>query len=289
MVAAACSESFVPVANAELYCRQTGAGRPVVVVHGGPDFDHRYLLPDLDRLSDGYRLIYYDQRGRGRSRGDVELETLGIERYVDDLDRVRASLQLDAVAVLGHSWGGHVALHYALRHPDRVSHLVLMNTAPACHGDYVLTRQERLRRRAGHAGALDALAARYRDGDPQAAAEFYRIDFAAAFARPDRVDRLRLSFTSRDDVLGGLAIEERLMQGLYWSQGFTLIPELRRLRVPALVIHGDRDFVPIEAAAHIVDAIPGARLVVIEECGHFAYIEAPERVREAMDAFFAGA
>src|SRR5439155_10190260 len=62
-------ESRIPVGNASLYAREIGRGQPIIVLHGGPDFDHRYLLPDLDRLADGFRLIYYDQRGRGEIGG----------------------------------------------------------------------------------------------------------------------------------------------------------------------------------------------------------------------------
>jgi proline iminopeptidase len=58
------TESRVPIGKASLYCREIGRGQPVIVLHGGPDFDSAYLLPELDRLADGFRLIYYDQRGR---------------------------------------------------------------------------------------------------------------------------------------------------------------------------------------------------------------------------------
>src|SRR5262245_8774243 len=65
------SESRVPAGATSLYARAIGQGPPVIVLHGGPDFDHGYLLPDLDRLADTFRLIYYDQRGRGRSAEGV--------------------------------------------------------------------------------------------------------------------------------------------------------------------------------------------------------------------------
>ena len=67
-------ESRIPVGNAELYSREVGEGKAIIVLHGGPDFDHSYLLPELDRLSDSYHLIYYDQRGRGRSAECVKPE-----------------------------------------------------------------------------------------------------------------------------------------------------------------------------------------------------------------------
>jgi len=194
----------------------------------------------MDRLSDSYRLIYYDQRGRGKSRGELRLEDVSIERYIEDLDSLRRHLQLDSVAILGHSWGGHVAMQYALHHPDRVSHMILMNTAPASHEDYLLIRQQRLRRRAAHEERLNALESspRYREGDPEAVAEYYEIVFGTAFKRPELIKRLNLRWT-KEDVLRGRAIEERLMEGLYWSEGFTIVPRLKQLRTPTLIIHGD--------------------------------------------------
>lgn len=76
-------EGFVPVKNAELYYRNIGEGQPIIIIHGGPDFDHTYLLPDMDRLCDTYRLVYYDQRGRGRSRGALRLEEINIDQTVE--------------------------------------------------------------------------------------------------------------------------------------------------------------------------------------------------------------
>ncbi len=287
--ASALREAHVPVDGAELYCREIGQGQPIIVIHGGPDFDHTCLLPDMDRLSDAYRLIYYDQRGRGRSRGELRLDEINIERYVEDLDRLRSHMRLDSVAILGHSWGGHVAMHYALHHPDRVSHMILMNTAPASHDGYLQVRQERVRRRAAHQERLAALISRaeYRHGDPAAVAECCRIDYGTMIKRPEHLARLNLTWT-REDILRGRAIEDRLMEGLYWSEGFTLVPGLRRLRNPTLVIHGDYDVVPVEHVAQVAGAIPGARLVVLRECGHFSYIESPEGVRSALEEFFAG-
>jgi proline iminopeptidase len=282
-------QGHVPVNNAELFYREIGQGQPIIVLHGGPDFDHTYLLPDMDRLSESYRLIYYDQRGRGQSRGELRLEETSIEQYVEDLEGVRDYLQLESAAILGHSWGGHVAMQYAIRHPDRVSHMVLMNTAPASNEDYQLVRQERRERMAVHSEKLNALAssAEYEAGDPETVAEYYRLIFGTTLKRPGHLARLRLSWT-QEDILRGRAIEDRLMEGLYWSQGFTILPELRQLRNPTLVIHGDYDFIPVPCAARIAEAIPGARLAVLRDCGHFAYIDASDDVRKVMADFFAG-
>src|ERR1700730_14951859 len=123
-------ESRIPVGGADLYSREVGQGTPIIVLHGGPDFDHSYLLPELDRLSDSFRLIYYDQRGRGQSADGVQPEDVTLASDIADLERLRQYFELDLVVLLWHSWGTVLALEYALRYPQRVSRMILMNPAP---------------------------------------------------------------------------------------------------------------------------------------------------------------
>ena len=127
----AASAHYLPVGGAHLYVREIGVGPPVVVLHGGPDFDHCYLLPELDELAAACRLIYYDQRGRGRSAPAVQLADVSIESEVADLDRLRQHLGLTTVTLLGHSWGGVVAMEYAIAHPEVVSQLLLLGNVVA--------------------------------------------------------------------------------------------------------------------------------------------------------------
>jgi proline iminopeptidase len=123
-------EARFALGGAELHYRDIGRGAPVVVLHGGPDSDHQCLLPDLDRLVDSCRLVYYPQRGRGASLGNVQPGDVTLPSEIEDLDALRAHLGLDSVALLGHSWGGVLAMEYAIRHPERTSHLILMNPGP---------------------------------------------------------------------------------------------------------------------------------------------------------------
>jgi proline iminopeptidase len=134
-------ESRIKVGNASLYAREIGRGQPIIVLHGGPDFDQSYLLPDFDRLAGAYRLIYYDQRGRGKSADGVQANEVSLVSDVADLDIARQHFQLETTAVLGHSWGTVLALEYAIRNPDRVSHLILMNPAPASSADFAVLRK----------------------------------------------------------------------------------------------------------------------------------------------------
>ena len=106
-----------------LFCREVGEGPPIVVVHGGPDFDHSYFLPELDRLAESFRLLYYDQRGRGRSADGVRPEDVSLA-FRDRGPRSGAEpLRLESDRRARASWGGVLAMEYAVRHPERVSQL----------------------------------------------------------------------------------------------------------------------------------------------------------------------
>jgi proline iminopeptidase len=279
--------------SVRLHFRDIGAGPSIVVLHGGPDFDYDYLLPELDRLAERFRVIYYDQRGRGRSAGGVRPDDVTVESEMDDLEHVRRHFGLKSMAVLGHSWGGVLAMEYASRHPDRLTHLILMNTAPASQEDVQVFRQHLRRiRSAGDVEAMQSLAAtaEFRAGDLDVESEYYRIHYRPTLHAPELLDRLipwlRANFTP-ERVLTARAIEDRLYDQTWSSPGYDLLPRLRHLSVPTLVIHGENDFVPVDLAAHVAEAIPGARLAALRQCGHFAYLEAPDAVVRQVSELFA--
>jgi proline iminopeptidase len=279
-------EGHVPVDGTRLYYRVLGGGPPMIVLHGGPNLDHAYLLPELDRLAESFRLVYYDQRGRGRSSGEVE----GLRSEMDDLDRVRRHFGLDSVALLGHSWGALLAMEYATRHPDRVSQLVLANAAPGSADGFRAFRENLRRTRPPEDTAQlkeIAASAAYRAGELDAEDAFNRIYFRPTLGRPEQLEalvaRLRTHFTP-PSVLAGRAIAQRLHEETADAPGYDLTPRLRALEIPALVLHGEHDFIPVALAARIAKAMPRARLVVLERCGHFAYLERPRAFHEHVTA-----
>jgi len=289
-------ESRIPVGGAELYAREIGHGTAIIVLHGGPDFDHSYLVPDLDRLSDSFRLIYYDQRGRGRSADGVKPEDVTLASDIADIEKVRQYYHLDSVVLLGHSWGTVLALEYALRYPERVSHMILMNPAPASEADYKQLRNDWLDKRAADMERRKAISdtAGYKEADPDAVAAYYRIHFKPALARSEDyeklITRMHASFVQqgRAGIIKARAVESRLMTETWALSGYNLLPKLKTVSIPTLVIYGDHDFIPAATAEHITQAIPNARMVTLKDCGHFTYLECPVAVREPIDAFFAG-
>jgi proline iminopeptidase len=284
-------EGYASVEGAELYYRDLGMGPAIIVLHGGPSFGLNYLLPDMDRLADAFRLIYYDQRGRGKSAGNVQPDTVTIQSEIDDLETLRTFMRLEQVALLGHSWGGLLAMEYALRHPERVSHLILLDTAPASHEDGVLFERERDAAVPADTETLRVLESRpeFAEGDPQARAAYLRVYFRSTLRSPELLDRLidhlQVGWT-KESILKAGAIGQRLWHEAYEVEGYDLLPMLTQLRIPTLLLHGDYDFIPLACAAHIAETIPGARLLVLPDCGHFSYLERPDEVRTALNTFF---
>ena len=286
-------ESRIPVGRSSLYARAIGQGRPVIVLHGGPDFDHSYLLPDLDRLEDVCRLIYYDQRGRGRSAEGVLPQEVTLASEMADLDAVRQHFGLEAPVLLGHSWGSVLALEYALRFPNRVSQLILVNPGPAAASDVAIMRHHYLEQVGEEMDRQRAILASdaYRSGDPDAVIARYRIHFKPAFARVEDYDRLMVTMASAfvrqgsSGIVEARAVEDQLMRETWQLPEFDMMPRLRELRIPVLVVTGDHDFIPPVVAEHIAQVLPNAEFVNIPNCGHFAFLECPDQFRDALTAF----
>jgi proline iminopeptidase len=289
------SESWISVDSTSLYARVIGQGPPVIVLHGGPDFDHAYLLPELDRLKDAFRLIYYDQRGRGRSAANVSPEDVTLTSDVEDVERVRQHFGLEAPVLLGHSWGAVLALEYALRHPRRVSHLILMNPAPASASDLAVFRNVYLEQLGADMDRQREIlaSAAYQAGDPEAVTARYRIHFKLALQRTEDYEklmaRMQTAFISqgREGILKARAVEDQLLRDTWQLPGYDLMPELRNLLIPTLVIASDHDFIPVQVGERVAQALPNAELVTIEDCGHFTFLECPSEVRDALNNFFA--
>jgi proline iminopeptidase len=269
---------LVPVGGVELLVRRIGQGPPVVVLHGGPGADHEYLLPGFDALAHGRELVYYDQRGGGRSPVARDVP-VGWKEQVGDLEALRAYWGFDRLTIAGYSWGGLLALLYALEHPERIGRLALVSPAPAWRGarerfeaafarrnlDPALQEERRLLRESG-----------LREREPAA---FQRRMFELSVA-PYFFDQSR----ARD--LTPFRVTGRTQQEVWHSLGdYDLRPRLPALRsVPALVLHGAEDPIPIEAARVTAELI-GARFHSIPRCGHVPYVEAFEEFRSTVGGF----
>jgi len=260
-----------------LFERRVGSGPPTVVLHGGPGAHHDYLLPGFDRLATRRTLIYYDQRGGGRSPVPREVP-VGWREQVEDLEALRVLWGIERLSIAGYSWGGLLALLYAVEHPDRIERLGLVSSAPV----WRQARVEFERRLAERNAAPEILEARRRiqDGGLRelSPAEYRQKMFELSVAGYFHDWRRAADLTP-------FRITGRTQQEVWESLGdFDLRPGVAALRLPAIVLHGEDDPIPI-ATAELLSGLLGAPLERIPDCGHVPYVEAPEQFTRVLDAF----
>lgn len=260
-----------------LFTRTVGQGPDVVVLHGGPGAHHDYLLPYFDDLAVGRRLRYYDQRGGGRSKIARNLPA-GWREQVDDLLGLLDHWGIDQAPLLGFSWGGLLALLFAITHPERVERLALVSpAAPTVAG-----RKEFERRFAERSQAPEIAAAREelaRSGLREREPELYRRRLFELSVAPYFRDLSK----ARD--LRPFRVSARVQQEVWDSLGnYDIRSEIQRLAVPALVIHGRHDPMPLAGSQEIARLLQ-APLVVFEHSGHVPYVEEPERFVAVLDQF----
>jgi proline iminopeptidase len=274
----------VKIRDVSLYVEVMGHGYPLVLMHGGPGLDHVSLTP-FRKLADRHTLVLYDHRCNGRSTGPVTSMTW--RNLTADADALREELGFERWAVLGHSFGGQVALEYTLRYPERVSRLVLLDTA----GDARWSQQD----------AADVLAGRgFNRATVAVARRFYcgRIapkDFIRASIRllPAYDHRFSLRRLARQMVGGGWRAKlqpEALEFGGRMMEGWIVMDRLAEIRAPTLVIAGHDDFLfPPESQAQLAAGIPNAQLRIIERAGHNPQSERPAETLAAVADFLASA
>jgi len=277
---------FTTTTRVPLYWARYGpADAPkLLVLHCGPGAHHDYLLPQMLHLAERYDVIFYDQRGGGRSKSD-DREPVTWRTNVDDLAAVAREFALDPLSIVGYSWGGLLAVLYALAAADdsslpSPSRLVLIDPAPLSRKYREQFEAEFTRRQKGPAiqKMREELAqSGLRDSDPDAWRKAtFELSVAGYFAHPEK---------SKD--LTPFRVMARIQQSVWESLGdYDLVSQLGKITCPTLVVHGRDDPIPVESSIEGAEVMK-ARLVVLDDCGHVPYVEQPARLFAAVDAFLA--
>lgn len=272
--------------DVSLYVEAIGAaaGAPLIVVNGGPGFDHTYEHANLsgvtsawDLLARQRKVVFYDQRGTGKSSPLKPGQSCTLADQIADLEAVRVKLGADQIDLLGHSWGGYLAMAYAARHPEHVRHLITVDSAAPKWADTVTLFKDVFPE--GQAKA-DGFAFAEAMGDNEARDAGLREYFHWLFYGPDRRDAFVLEVTP---VVYNHAVNEALERDL---AKYDLGPELAKFRFPTLVITGRYDInVAPSVAYKIHRAIRNSKFVVFEKSGHLPFFEEPERFATTLDGF----
>ena len=277
---------FVSINGTELYFNRMGSGEPMIVVHGGPLLEHGYLVPYLKPLSDRYELIFYDQRLSGRSSADLDSTEIGLDILVDDIEGIRNKFDLDKIHLTGHSWGALLAMKYALKYPSNLRSLVLLNAMPASSELWNreeeiiaerITREDRLRRQAIVTSDL------FQDNRPKAVEELLLLFFRNQFQDETLTDSL--DFEIPDDYSERGRRFGYIMNDI---ENYNLHPELSAMKVPTLLVYGSIEPATSISGPKLQQTLPNSEMIVIEDAGHFPFVEKPDlflaRLREFLEA-----
>lgn len=269
------AQGFTSSTPVPLYWAEYGdpEAPPLLLLHGGPGASHDYLLPQMLALAEEHRLVAYDQRGGGRSRSDDDRASIGWTDQAADVAQVATELAVEPLDLVGYSWGGLLAMLYAIEaNAGRLSpaprRLALIDPAPATRAYREQFEQEFARRQSGPEVAalreeLQQSGLRERDAEAYRHRTF-ELGVAGYFADPRRaVD------------LTPFRVTGRVQQSIWSSLGdYDLLPALERLRIPSFVAHGRQDPIPLASSQAVARAL-GTVCVVLEDSGHVPYVEQP--------------
>ena len=278
-------EGFTTTTPVPLYWVEYGDldAPPLLLLHGGPGASHDYLLPQMLELAREHRVVLYDQRGGGRSRHDDDRDPVTWQGQVHDVALVAAERSVAPLDLAGYSWGALLALLYAIeaqtgRGLPMPARLTLIDPAPVTRLYRDDFEQEFARRQSGPevAALRDELArSGLKESDPAAYRQrVFELSVAGYFADPRRAHDLT-----------PFRVTGRVQQSTWASLGeFDLIPALRDVRLPAFVVHGRQDPIPLASSERVAQAL-GAKLLVLDDCGHVPYVEQPAALFPPLLAF----
>jgi proline iminopeptidase len=281
--------------SARLYYRVVGKGRDTIIaIHGGPGVDLESIAGDFAPLTAKHTVIFYDQRGTGRSDLPSDTLKLGAQQQIDDLDAVRQRFRLERVTLVAHSYGPLLAATYALAHPEHVSRMVFFGPVPPRRGDFWTRFGTAMGSRLDSSMQARLAAAGRKLFDPASDTATIRSacrEYWAIALQPRLADAAHGAEKLHSDLCGsdprgiryGLMTTNRVVMASYGD--WDLRARLKSLAVPTLVVHGEAEAIPLDLVEEWVTSMPHAELFRVPNAAHFTYAERPDIVWPAVEAF----
>jgi pimeloyl-ACP methyl ester carboxylesterase len=263
----------------------TGRGEPLVLMHGGPGAD-LYTMMSFKPLANNFTLVLYDHRCNGRSKC-ADITSMTMENLAADADALRQALGFDKWSVLGHSFGGYVALEYALRYPQSLTHLLLVDTG----GDYRWGRENapKVLAQRGFTPDIVELASHFLNGqiEPQ---EMQSDLMKLGKAYNPYTGLHQLPHMLLVGLKTKLQPRALIFAANNYLKNWNVMDRLGEIKVPTLVLAGIEDFIyPPEHQQELARRISSSRMVLIDRAGHNPQDEQTARTLQAIRDFMAEA
>ena len=278
-------EGRLQINGIEIYYKIVGVGYPTFILHGGPGLGHDHML-QLTNLSDRYKLIFYDQRAAGRSTGYADTASHTIENLIDDLEQLRLSLVPGKINIVGGSWGAMLAMQYAMEYTDNINALVLLGSMGGSSSGWMEEFSVNIKKNRTTADSLTIAqiesSDEYKNRVPEVIARYTKTFFRSYFYNQNLADSIKMWIPDSAQK----KIEGRYGRIYRYFDDYNIHDDLKRIKCPTLIVHGDADVIPVYVAERLNKSIEKSKLIILPNVGHFLWIEAPDEIYRVIDEFF---
>ena len=280
------SEETVEINGVKHFIKKMGEGEPLLVLHGGPGLFHDYMAPHFKKIAKDYQVIFYDQRGCGKTDFPEDTSSINIETYVADLEAIRNYLKLDKLNLVGHSWGSLLAMNYAKKYPDNLNQLILISPAPG-NSDYFdeTFSNMQLRRSEEDTKSLvqTMMSAAFEAREEEAFRAAILLGDKVNLVDQERVADLYKPMEFTKASANNLMLVNSLLERTYFTMN--IIDGIEVITCPTLIIVGDLDNVPFESTQAIQENIKGSTLEIIKKSCHYPFFETPKEFNTVIKNF----
>ncbi len=280
-------EGYKNVNGVNHFYKIVGKGEPFILLHGGPGMYHDELYPYFQELAKSNQVIFYDQRGNGKSVMDkIDSTNFTVELMVEDLEALRLEFGLEKLNIIGHSWGGLLAMYYTSKYPENVSRLILIDAAPVNTELLIESYENQITRFTpeewDYVQELWKSEA-YLNGDPKVHNEAMRLAEGKVFSNKSVIDEYMSVASFNEQTAKNMVALSELSTGM--KLNIHVESQLSKITCPTLIINGEDDFIVFDAPQLAHQVIQNSELVIIEGAGHYPFIEQRELFYKELNKF----
>ncbi|MEM7551537.1 MAG: alpha/beta hydrolase [Bacteroidota bacterium] len=277
------TSSIITTNFGSIHYKTYGKGEPLLIINGGPGIDCEGFSSLATLFKDDYMVIIYDQRGTGKSNlKTIAPTTLSMDLLIDDIEILRNHLKIKKWAVLGHSFGGFVAQHYASKYSDRVKGMILSASGGIDMEIFsYMSDNIRIRMSNTDSDSLKYWSKKIAEGDTTYSAR-YKIGKlrAPTYLYGDKyIEQIAHRLTQSNAEIRNLMINDLKKNNYDWSRSMS------KFKAPVLIIQGRQDLVGSETAYKAHNIYKNSKLVLLNKCGHYGWLEQEEKYIIAIKAF----
>ena len=280
------TEETVNINGVPHFIKKIGEGEPLLVLHGGPGLFHDYLVKHFEKLAAKYQVVFYDQRGCGKTIFPKDTSSITMSIFIEDLEEIRKHLKIEKLNLIGHSWGGILAVNYGKKYPNNLNKLMLISPGPSTSAYFDETFNNMQGRRSDDDTKLliqSMMSKEFEDRDPETFKKTVMLNDKVNLVKQETVEELYAPITFTKENANNLLLVSSMMEKNFFDYNIT--DGIEVVKCPTLVLIGDLDNVPFLSAQLLSESLPNSQLESIKSACHYPFFETPKEFNHIMFDF----